>query len=558
MSTREYPQIWPENGLFAFSGVDGPTPSDQPFVGRGLDLHVGWRFALTPEWVVMPSIANACCRPRTHEKDYYFADCWRGAVTAGDHQGLILGCFVDAHAINLRLVFRSAPPGDPLELRSNLDPFEVAGALVCAGMRWWGAIASDAPSPDRRFGVAVSFDSEEEAVRRAKWALNVKVKEVVRRKLDFYEEAPLPVSLQGEPRRVYRKAVSVQKAHVVRASQTAMAPSRNPNESGCGWYALLCLAALRHTDRRLAKEMLRNMLARQQDDGRFIGPGENPTGLPLYARMIWKIAAEAEDAALAKAAYEPLTRYLAWYETNRRTPTGLFAWRRDADRAITEAGMPGSARLTAPDAAAFVDMSTYIAGEYRFMEKLARLAGRPYETPKWKDKYQSLAGAMNDCMWDDQDLCYYDTDVNGEPIPVKTIASLLPLYAGVPDRDQAEALRMDLRNPATFNTHVPVPTVPIDDPAFTLDSWQGPSHMAANVIVGEGLRAYGFIEEAHALAMSVRQAVQRWYNEHGVIYEFYDPRGDQDPAGWPNGRASPAPDCPAAAAAYIEFCNGFE
>ena len=45
---EDYPNVWPKGGVFAFSGLDGDTPPDEPFVAVGRDDGIGWNFNLDP------------------------------------------------------------------------------------------------------------------------------------------------------------------------------------------------------------------------------------------------------------------------------------------------------------------------------------------------------------------------------------------------------------------------------------------------------------------------------------------------------------------------------
>jgi glycogen debranching enzyme len=69
----------------------------------------------------------------------------------------------------------------------------------------------------------------------------------------------------------------------------------------------------------------------------------------------------------------------------------------------------------------------------------------------------------------------------------------------------------------------PVPSVPLDSPFFDADRyWQGPSWVNTNWLIIDGLKRYGFMEEAKDLTEKTLAMVIS-----GGPYEYFNPVNGQ-------------------------------
>lgn len=100
-----------------------------------------------------------------------------------------------------------------------------------------------------------------------------------------------------------------------------------------------------------------------------------------------------------------------------------------------------------------------------------------------------------------------------------SIATLLPLYAGIASKEHAEHLVSLLENEHIFGPTYPVPTVPLDSPQFNPDLyWQGPTWVNTNWMIIDGLRRAGYKDHANALTESTLEMVRR-----SGFWEYFDP-----------------------------------
>jgi len=104
-------------------------------------------------------------------------------------------------------------------------------------------------------------------------------------------------------------------------------------------------------------------------------------------------------------------------------------------------------------------------------------------------------------LWDHDSGQYCSRNVGtGELVVMPTIATFLPLWAGVVPPDRRRHLVAMLRDPSRFWPRFPVPSVPLDAPDFDADRyWRGPTWVNTNWMIIQGLRASGEDELADAV-----------------------------------------------------------
>ena len=132
-------------------------------------------------------------------------------------------------------------------------------------------------------------------------------------------------------------------------------------------------------------------------------------------------------------------------------------------------------------------------------------------------------------LWDEASGQYYSYIFGGGLIREPTIATLLPLYAGCISKERAQHLVGLLKKRSQFRANYPVPSVPISSPFFDPHRyWQGPSWVNTNWLIIDGLKRYGFVDEAQDL----RDRTLKMVSKSGC-YEYFSPL-DGSPAGASN------------------------
>jgi hypothetical protein len=73
-----------------------------------------------------------------------------------------------------------------------------------------------------------------------------------------------------------------------------------------------------------------------------------------------------------------------------------------------------------------------------------------------------------------------------------------------------------------FWTRMPIPSIPKDSEFYDIDMWRGCTWLNLNYFIMLGLRKYGFNEIAEEFRTKVLNAVNKWYEQTGNVFEFYD------------------------------------
>ena len=155
---------------------------------------------------------------------------------------------------------------------------------------------------------------------------------------------------------------------------------------------------------------------------------------------------------------------------------------------------------------------------------LARLSERFGEDPSpFDERAEASARAMNDKLWDEKSGTYLGFDlVAGRPIRVLASPNFVPLYAGVPDRERAEAMVGNLTTPNFSLTEGPgIPVPSYDNLGFGFSPtryWRGPVWINIDWFLMHGLKLYGYDEPADLL----RETIVGLCRDEG-FYEYFDP-----------------------------------
>ncbi len=159
------------------------------------------------------------------------------------------------------------------------------------------------------------------------------------------------------------------------------------------------------------------------------------------------------------------------------------------------------------------------------MADIASATGKTEQALQFRKKASALSNLINQKMWNDKQHFYMDLTVDGKQSGIKTVAGFWTLLAKVASPAQAFQLLDQLKNPATFGTRNPVPTLAADEKGFSLTGnyWCGSVWAPTNTMVIRGLENYGYDEEAFEIAMKHIHLVAEVYKKTGTIWENYAP-----------------------------------
>jgi glycogen debranching enzyme len=215
------------------------------------------------------------------------------------------------------------------------------------------------------------------------------------------------------------------------------------------------------------------------------------------------------------------TRYVAATERPNRTEYERFIYLIDVFRKANYA--PKELLTQSPFLAQDILFNAILFRADEDLHELALSISQPTEEiDAWLSRTQSN---FNPRFWDENAGLYYDFDMrSGKPIPVNTVSTFLPLFAGLPSNKQAERLiKEHLLNPAEYapNGKVAyrVTTTAQTEPTWEPRRyWRGPVWIITNWFIVEGLRRYGYDE----LAGIIREDSLRLMEASG-FREYYDP-----------------------------------
>jgi neutral trehalase len=179
-----------------------------------------------------------------------------------------------------------------------------------------------------------------------------------------------------------------------------------------------------------------------------------------------------------------------------------------------------------------VDFNTQAALNASRMAKLGHVLNDKDIEFRYRRMYFSLKTRINQLMWNEDAGAYFDLNEAKEQIPVKTIATFWPLLTDIPNEARSARLVDHLKDPQSFGTENPFPTVAVDEPTFSEEGngWRGSVFPQYTFMVIKGL------EKQHQWEMAREYAIRHLYymldtlhpegGQRGNVWEAYRPTRD--------------------------------
>ncbi len=522
MAEAIMPDRWGEGKLFTFSGLDGPTSWAHTLVASASREPLGLRLRLSPDLLLSFGAGIDSIKARLVLGDA--ADL--SAETAGGI-GDVKFAFADCGTIV------GATKGT-LEVRLEGDPNTQAGFVHL----------EIAPAGDgQRFCLALSPQSLQQARDRAVAGIELDIDKLTGMRSAFIRNLDCSGLLADADEQTYRKCAEVLKLNVrapegqIRRRWTT--PDVWPHRYMWLWDSAFHSLGWLHIDSEMAKDSILAVTESQLADGYIAhcitAEGHSEvTQPPILAWAAWKVYQATGDDNFLRACYQPLCRFIEWLLRERdANDNGLLEWHKDmsSERCkCGESGWDNSPRFDRPIIDDHIDLNSFVVGEMQWLAQMADVLGRG-EAEQWRRRAQELSALVNDRLWNEELGIYLDRgpDPEGKWMLLKTGADFLPMLAGIPDANQVQRLVAHLTDSDEFWPQLPVPTVALDEPAFSDDMWRGPVWMNINYLIWEGLRVCGEDEVAAALRARSMRAIEKWYRQTGVVFEYYDPHNQIHP-----------------------------
>jgi len=191
------------------------------------------------------------------------------------------------------------------------------------------------------------------------------------------------------------------------------------------------------------------------------------------------------------------------------------------DRAMRESGYDVSFRFGPHGARthyfAPVCLNSLLYKTEKDMERMSEMLGRKAEAEDWRKRAEERKEKIQKYLWDSEQGLYFDYDfANGKRSTYEYVTAFFPLWAGIPTPEQARAVMQHL---PTFEK----PGGLVMSSHETGGQWDFPYAWAPDqVVADEGIRRYGFSEEANRVSYEFLSTVAENFRRDGTIREKYN------------------------------------
>lgn len=503
------PKKWGQGQLFAFSAVDGESFFNSDFTGTlsgdkiGVIFHTKCRRTLffTDASTSLNCVASDMIL--LENASMIFAE--RHLVTGEINGNANVFVSLDGECEIIR-------KGD-IEIHNTSDGEYTA--LLKRENRFVFAYGNSSDRVAELCEKGISLDIEELKIKKSKPYKNI---------IDNAEYAPL-----------YAKCISVMKSQLYSPEGNIRriwsTPDRLPHRNMWLWDSVFHAIGHRHLDTELAENLILALFDVQQEDG-FIPHMAKPeeissvTQPPVIAWGAWLVYKKSGNKEFLKNVLKNNKDFLLWCQSNRRkTEKELYSWHTNPElnNRCDESGMDNSPRFDTNNDLYAIDFSCYMANETHFMQKIADELGDKDTADFFCQWYEKIKSEINNTLWCEEDGFYYDYDIKNNCFnKVQSVASFLPIFAGVCDKAQCEKLVSHLENPDEFGTEFPIPSISKKDESFGSDMWRGPVWINYNYMISKGLTEYGFGDSSEKIKEKTLAVINEWYSRTGTVYEFYD------------------------------------
>ena len=510
------PSKWGQGQLFAFSALDGESFFSDDFTGTlaadkiGVIFHTKIRRTLF--FTDIKSAPDFSC---------VASDVIAFETTSGKHRiifaqrHLIIGETTNEHG-----VFVSADGEcetirkDDTETHNTFDGEYTA--LLKRGNRFAFAYA----------------DSAEKAIELCEKGINLDIEEAEQKKLKPYESALCKDSNYAA---LYAKCISVMKSQLYspegKIKRIWSTPDRLPHRNMWLWDSVFHAIGHRHLDTDIAESLILALFDVQRDDG-FIPHMAKPceissvTQPPVIAWGAYLVYEKSGNKNFLETVFKNNKEFLLWCSKNRRkSDKELYSWhtKPELNNRCDESGMDNSPRFDTYSDLFAIDFSCYMANETRFMKKIADELGDKENSEFFDNWHKKIKADINSTLWCEDDGFYYDYDIQNNCLnKIHSVASFLPIFAGVCDESQCQKLVVHLENPEEFGTEFLIPSISAKDKTFGSDMWRGPVWINYNYMISKGIAEYGHCVLSQKIIDKTLSVINEWYNRTGTVYEFYD------------------------------------
>ncbi len=346
----------------------------------------------------------------------------------------------------------------------------------------------------------------------------------------------LPSCKDEKYEKLYSKCLSINKENVYSAEGEIpcrwTTPDRVPHRFMWLWDSAFHAMAFAQYNVEMAKDCIRAVLSLQREDG-FIAHMMSPQGRisditqpQVLSWGVWSVYQKDKDKEFLRECVPALSKFLIWTMKNRdKNGNGLLEWFTEPDYTeckCGESGLDNSPRFDFDIDLDAIDFSTYLCNDAKYLAWIYDELGDTKNAEYFHSVHENVKEKINTLLWSEEDGLYYDRLFDGKLTRVASSSSFLPMFAGICTQAQADKMVQVLLDETRFWTAMPIPSMPKDSEYYDADMWRGCSWLNINYFIILGLRKYGYTKIAEELREKTLSAVNKWYEQTGNIFEFYD------------------------------------
>lgn len=522
-----YPDIWGQDIIFAFSGLEGKTNWKHPFIAgttpdfgkfifrSGNGINFGFTNLNQSKNIKPVIISSDIFLTKNPDISMVFVE-----------NNSIIGYYSESFVPFLE--------NSKVHKDLNISTFIHTGEQ--------GVIVLAIDNTNKRFSYVYDSKNKNAAEKKAINQLSrYSIENEIKKKLNFFKDLKLPEFKTKIEEKTYLKAISIMKVNCEsqqgKIKSLWTTPDRWPHRYMWFWDSAFHSFGNYFISPEIAEKTLLAVIGCQRRDG-FIsitmGPDkirlyEKITQPPLFAWAGLELFKKTKNYDFLNTIYSAISKYMDWLYKNRdKNRDGFLEWHIEENPLCKcgESGMDNSPRfdeIKPDEPLAAIDLNCFAINEIECLSEIARFLNKKKESSIWKLIADEKKKMVNEFLYDKNDCFYYDRKQNGEYVKVKTVASFLPLFAGIPSPEKAKKIVEKLEDKNLFQTKFPIPSVAINEKTFTKDMWRGGTWLNYNFLIYKGLIRYGYKKQAKQLLLKTKKEVENWYIKNGSIFEFYDP-----------------------------------
>lgn len=241
---------------------------------------------------------------------------------------------------------------------------------------------------------------------------------------------------------------------------------------------------------------------------------------PLFAWAEYNLYHKVGNKKRIKEIMPILEAYFSWLDGQFKDENGLYKV------GSQPGGLPSPLRK---DAAYAIDFNSQQALNALYMAQLGDILNEKDLSFKYMRQYFALKTKISQLMWNEELQSYVDLDAQGEQILVRSLAGFWPLLAEIPTETRAEDVIQHLKNPESFGSPNPFPTIALDQEGFEEQGgyYSGAVYPQLTYMTIKGLEKYGAYDLARSASIRhlyyLLDTLHPDQGKKGSVWEAYHP-----------------------------------